>query len=77
MRHKQPHAPSAWWKAVKYEIREGILRPADHARLESWDPWKSFHQIQGQRRTTMTRFMEKTQVRVKTNGLNGSRNLVQ
>ena len=29
----------SWWRCSGYEIREGYLRPARHASLETYDPW--------------------------------------
>lgn len=31
-----------WWRFDRYEIRQGVLRPAQGAKLESYDPWAAF-----------------------------------
>ncbi len=29
----------AWWRFSEYELRDGYLRPAQGAKLESYSPW--------------------------------------
>lgn len=37
-----PELAGKWWRSSRYEIRAGYIRPADGARLESVDPWRSY-----------------------------------
>jgi len=31
-----------WWRFTQYEIRDGYIRPTQHAELESYNPWIDF-----------------------------------
>ena len=31
-----------WWRFSRYEIENGYIRPAAHARIEHYDPWETF-----------------------------------
>jgi hypothetical protein len=51
---KQVQAPSVWWKFDRYEISNGVIRPAATAKLSSWDPWSRFNNVLGHYRTVRT-----------------------
>lgn len=54
MRTRQLQPQSVWWKLNRYEICQGVIRPAFHARLKRWDPWDNFNQVLGRYRTVVT-----------------------
>ena len=33
---------AAWWRFSRYEIRDGLIRPAPGATLEQYDPWQDW-----------------------------------
>ena len=36
-----------WWRFNRYEIRDGFIVPSPNARLEKYEPWKSYGPVQG------------------------------
>src|SRR3954449_4786666 len=38
-----------WWRFDRYEIKDGVIRPAASARLEWYDPWLAYRQVQFQK----------------------------
>lgn len=35
-------ASTTWWRFTRYEIRDGYIRPAPTAKLETYDPWEEY-----------------------------------
>ena len=35
-----------WWRFNRYELRDGYIRPAPGAKLEIYDPWAAFFDVQ-------------------------------
>lgn len=35
-------AAGKWWRFTGYEIRDGYIRPAPDAQLETYDPWEAY-----------------------------------
>src|SRR3954447_22552118 len=40
-----------WWRFDRYEIKDGAIRPAASARLEWYDPWLAYRQVEYQKDT--------------------------
>src|SRR3954447_4233515 len=38
-----------WWRFDQYEIKDRVIRPAPSARLEWYDPWLAYRQIEYQK----------------------------
>ena len=38
-----------WWRFDRYEIKDGVIRPAASARLEWYDPWLAYRQVEYQK----------------------------
>lgn len=41
MREKVSLTTGRWWRFSKYEVRDGYIRPARGANLETYDPWRT------------------------------------
>ncbi len=38
-----------WWRFDRYEIKDGVIRPAASARLEWYDPWQLYREVEYQK----------------------------
>ncbi len=54
MKNEVPCRNTTWWRLDRYEIADGVLRPAPRARLQRFDPWKRFYEVEGEYRTVET-----------------------
>ena len=42
-------ASGEWWRFDRYEIKDGVIRPAAGACLEWYDPWLAYRQVKYQK----------------------------
>ena len=42
MRETLEVSEGTWWRFDRYEVRDGLIRPALKARLEQYDPWQDY-----------------------------------
>ena len=47
-----------WARFSRYEVVDGVVRPAEGASLDSYDPWESFEKPQGRRKRVETPYGE-------------------
>jgi hypothetical protein len=45
---KLPETRYGWWRFDRYQIQNGVIRPAAGSRLTWYDPWVTFQQIRNQ-----------------------------
>jgi hypothetical protein len=52
---------SVWWRFNRYVTKDGYIRPAPNAKLEIYDPWKSYRESWVDDPDSATPFQEKRQ----------------